>query len=271
MYKALKQRFSTFVPFFERLVKYNLKMKKVLDSALFGVFLLIFSACSSAEESYLSKARNEMNKKQYAEVIRTLSTLLQSQSTNPDIYNLRGSAFFEQKKYTEALSDFQKAVELSQTNYKYFLNRAHALRALKKYGDALKDYEKAAQMNGAELDIFLNKGIVLLNLGRFKEALADLNKANGINPNEKNVLYYRGLASIGLQDYQKAVEDLENYLTVEPTNAEAHFQLAYALITVGGGQTSDDACHHLNEAARMGHVEAIQYSSQYCKTREARA
>jgi tetratricopeptide (TPR) repeat protein len=110
------------------------------------------------------------NKKgNYNEVIADASTALR---LKPDIalYNLRGSAYYDNGEYDIAISDFNDALRIGQPSGILFHNRGNAWRGKGEYAKAIADYDAA--INTGPKDAFSYQ-----NRGASKQALGDLDGA----------------------------------------------------------------------------------------------
>ena len=56
--------------------------------------------------------------------IASLSDVIQREPTNPEAYNVRGSAFGRAGQYDQAMADFNKAIELNPNFARAYYNRA---------------------------------------------------------------------------------------------------------------------------------------------------
>ena len=81
------------------------------------------------------------------EAIKVCDKLLALDSTNADIYYLRGVNKYLLNEYDDAIADFDKAIELNPNHTDAYLKRARAKKETKNYLGALRDYNHAKNEN----------------------------------------------------------------------------------------------------------------------------
>ncbi len=98
---------------------------------------------------------------------------------------------------------------------------------------ALDYFNRALAVNGDAPDTLSNRGVVYQKTQSSQRGLADYEKAVALNPahvvalvNLGTLLHERGL-------YREAIEQYEAAITVEPDNADAHFNKALAHVFLG--------------------------------------
>src|SRR5262245_20413967 len=82
-----------------------------------------------------------------SEKIASLTSVIDRNPSDPESYNVRGSAYGRAGKYRQALTDFDKALELNPNFYQAYSNRALIYRYVGDQASALNDYNRAIQLN----------------------------------------------------------------------------------------------------------------------------
>jgi tetratricopeptide (TPR) repeat protein len=83
--------------------------------------------------------------------------------------------------------------------------------------------------------------------------------------------FYRGIAYAKISKYKEAITDLTNYISIEPSNAEAYAQLAFARMQQNSQeQVSVDTaiiCTDFQQAVKLGDrsVEVRNAMKALCK------
>ena len=143
-----------------------------------------------------------------------------------NVYNRRGSKYFNEKNFTPALEDLAKVVEADPTDGKTFLKIAMAQQALGDVDAAVESYKKAAQ-NGNEAaankrlgSIFIAKGQALQKAGKNAEAIEAYETAMGYVENA-GVYKVIGNLHTKLGKSAAANEAYKKYLELKPNAPDA--------------------------------------------------
>jgi tetratricopeptide (TPR) repeat protein len=93
----------------------------------------------------------------YSKVVEKATELLSTVSNIPEVYYLRGSAFFAQEKYEEAVRDHHMALELNPYHFLAATGMGYALVKLRNLRGALDAFRRALKINpnleGVRLEI----------------------------------------------------------------------------------------------------------------------
>ncbi len=116
--------------------------------------------------------------------LSSLSQVIESHPSDPQAYNMRGSAYGEAGMDEQALADFNKAIGLDPNYAQAYANRALVYRHLNKLDLALADYDKALTLDASYPPAYLGRGIVYRLQGRAAQSLADFNKVIALRPND---------------------------------------------------------------------------------------
>ena len=143
-----------------------------------------------------------------------------------NVYNRRGSKYFNEKNFAPALEDLAKVVEADPTDGKTFLKIAMAQQALGDVDAAVESYKKAAE-NGNEAaankrlgSIFIAKGQALQKAGKNAEAIEAYETAMGYVENA-GVYKVIGNLHTKLGKSAAANEAYKKYLELKPNAPDA--------------------------------------------------
>ena len=143
-----------------------------------------------------------------------------------NVYNRRGSKYFNEKNFAPALEDLAKVVEADPTDGKTFLKIAMAQQVLGDVDAAVESYKKAAE-NGNEAaankrlgSIFIAKGQALQKAGKNAEAIEAYETAMGYVENA-GVYKVIGNLHTKLGKSAAANEAYKKYLELKPNAPDA--------------------------------------------------
>jgi tetratricopeptide (TPR) repeat protein len=104
-------------------------------------------------------------------------------------------------------------------------------------------------------------GRTLAEEGAIYEALPYLNRNIEMHPGEASAFRLRGDAWLAARSWERAVEDYTMSLDLDPENGQVNLNLGMALVNSG---RSDDACHYLRKARKLGIREATDLLAEHC-------
>jgi len=204
---------------------------------------------------------------QMGEAYRLMSAALKIKPDAADALVNLANVLHALKRDGEALDCLDRALALRPDDLDAQLNRGSALSALGRQQEALACFEAVLARNPGRVDALLNRGAVLAVLGRPAQALADFEAVLAQAPNHPDALYNRGNALLDLNRPAEALETFDRLLTGAPqhirawnnrgralqmlnrrsdavasfdkviaadkSNADAHFNAALSLLTLG--------------------------------------
>jgi tetratricopeptide (TPR) repeat protein len=112
--------------------------------------------------------------------------------------------------YTGAVAMYNKAITLEPTYFEAWNGIADALNRNGQFNEALSASNRSLELNPDYVNGWINRGQILYNIGyRFEDVAHDLGKADAL--------------------YAEQVGAFEKAISLDPNNAEAWFNKAYAL------------------------------------------
>ncbi|GAB5460443.1 MAG: hypothetical protein HoeaKO_05340 [Hoeflea alexandrii] len=81
------------------------------------------------------------------ENISSLTDVIRRNPSDPEGYNVRGSAYGRSGQFRNALDDFNRAIELNPSFFQAYSNRALIHRSMGNLVEAANDYNRALQIN----------------------------------------------------------------------------------------------------------------------------
>jgi tetratricopeptide (TPR) repeat protein len=203
---------------------YKTSNKRMKYKLIFCILVLFFCAYSvfAADESIIkvypeNYAKNSLNegksyaeKGMYQEAVKEFDKVIDFDSKNAEVYNLRGYTNSMLYEYDAALGDFTRALENDPNYADSYYNRAiiYAMY-LNSWDDAINDFTRAIQLKPDFADAYLGRGTVLFKKGDFVSAISDYSKAIDTKPDDSEFYYNRALAWYSAGDCTKAIEDVD--------------------------------------------------------------
>ena len=163
-----------------------------------------------------------------------------------------GRVYFEGSKLTPALESFRLAIVLDPRSVKARNNLGQTLEALTRFEEAKEAYREAIDLEQQDTARsewpYFNLGSLLLAEGDPTQAVTLLEQALERNPSSLQTQTKLGVAYGAAARPEDATKQLRQVVLVEPTHAEAHFQLGRILMRLG---QKDEARKHLNLFERL--------------------
>ena len=171
-----------------------------------------------------------------------------------------GAVLQQLGRFDEAEKEYRATLRIDPSYMKVYVNMASLLMSKSKLDEAKKYYDRAIQLDPSSGEVHAGYAYLLERLGRADEARAEYENAIRVTPKKSAArLFYtygafldkRGELNAAIAQYQSALE-------VDPNLADAHSELATALLTKGDSQKAE--AHYL-EAARLDPKRADTHSN----------
>lgn len=171
--------------------------------------------------------------KRDADALDCLDKALAINPGDPQVLQNRGSALLALNRAQEALASFEQLLRRDPRNGEALLNRGVALASLNRHAEALADFDAALKIAPGPPDVLYNRGNALADLGRHAEALAAFDRVLAASPTHSRAWNNRGRALQELNRHAEAAASFSKAIALQKDDADAHFNLALALLTLG--------------------------------------
>jgi len=145
--------------------------------------LIFICSCSGNKDSasyWFDKAMALWNGSKYTDpekAIEYYGKAIDLQKNNAELYNNRGTAYYNLEQYVLAIDDFNKAILLKKDFIDAYNNRGSVYFMTGQYDSAIDDFNKAISLKKDYADAYNNRGIAYITQGKKKLGIADLRKA----------------------------------------------------------------------------------------------
>ena len=135
--------------------------------------------------------------------------------SNPvaDDYNFSAYDNLKNREYTKSIEDYDKAIKLDSTDAELYNMRGVAKNEFFMFDEALADYEKAIELDSNVAVYYMNRGYLKLwHVGDTIGALEDLNRSHSLDSLELLIYFTRGSLFLETKKYSKAIDDLSVFI-----------------------------------------------------------
>ncbi|MDX9694664.1 MAG: tetratricopeptide repeat protein [Bacteroidales bacterium] len=177
----------------------------------------------------LKKAQVFIDKGQSAQALKIIEQLELIESSNVDVYLVKGAALNALNRYSEAERAFDLAISLSfDEKAEVIQSVANAFEQIGKYQVSLKYLLEAYKLDPTNLLILFDIGYCYEKLGQIKKSIDYYLRYLDREPFSENAWYNLGILYTKAEMFDKAVEAYEFALAINPEFSLAYFNLANA-------------------------------------------
>jgi tetratricopeptide (TPR) repeat protein len=166
------------------------------------------------------------------EAIEKFMAVVQLNPKCSDCYYNIGYAQSQKKDYAKAEESFKKAIEIKPDYADAFTGLANIYTTQRKFNEAAEASAKAAEfgaananapgaLGGGNADALFNQGVTLWNGGKIAEAKKQFEAAIAANPNHAEAHYQLAMALINEGNLKGASAEFDTYLKLAPNGPNA--------------------------------------------------
>lgn len=215
---------------------------------------IIISCTSKTPQEYFSEFESLYTDGKTDKAIKTISRLIEIDSTSTLLYNARGLAYLHSQEYDLAIADFSQSLKLDNENIYALAKRGESKYLSKNYVEAIVDLKEAVILKGfnpVSDSIFDYK---INNLELFLE------------PSLFDIIYQRGLAYYNIYELFMAYDDFN--ICIEGSVNSRFDKIPECYFWRGMTYKEIDqkhlACQDFKIAAESGITEANKYIEELC-------
>ena len=152
--------------------------------------------------------------------------------SNPvaDDYNFSAYENLKNREYTKSIEDYDIAIELDSTDAELYNMRGIAKSDFFMFDEALADYEKAIELDSNVAVYYMNRGYLKLwHVGDTLGALEDFNISHSLDSLLLLTYFTRGTLFLETKKYSKAIDDLSVFIKYYEENnidwSESHYEV----------------------------------------------
>ncbi|MDY6799792.1 MAG: tetratricopeptide repeat protein [Bacteroidota bacterium] len=179
----------------------------------------------------LKKAQVYIDKGFAAQALRIIKEIEQIETTNPEIFLLKGTACNALENYNDAEKAFEKAIEYAFEEDKVdTLNTiAQEFEQIGKYKIALKYLHKAFKMEPSNIMFLYDIAYCYEKAGEIQQSLKFYHQYLDKEPFSENAWYNLGILYTKIDNHKKAIDAFEYAIAINQDFSLAYYSLANAL------------------------------------------
>jgi putative PEP-CTERM system TPR-repeat lipoprotein len=216
-----------------------------------------FAADTKASQ-YYENALVRYEKRDFAGAVIQLRNALKADDKMLPVHVLMGKALLASGEVPAAEVAFNEALRLGVNRGEIVLLLSRTLMLQGKQQDIIsgQTFQLAGLPNGVQARLLLTKAGAHSDLGEAKLALKSVEEARALDPTLVDAWLAEVPIRIRARQFPEAVAAVEKARTMEPGNAEMHYQ-AGSIQHVLGNRDAALAAYDKALAAQPGHVEAL--------------
>ena len=175
------------------------------------------------EFDYLAKAKKNMEKEKYHEVISFCDKALKINNDLPEAYSFKGNALYNLGEYNDAAESFSHAIEKEPDEAEHYYDRSWSYCNLDKYEDAIVDMNMALEIEPKTSVFYYDRGRFEYWAERYKDAVVSLTRGIELKPTENKYLF-RANSYMALEEFDLALADFNSSIEIDPEFARAYYR-----------------------------------------------
>jgi len=213
--------------------------------------ILTLTSCDfKSSADYNSEAEKLEREGKYSEAIALLNKAIEKDPNNVYALINRGVDRSILEDYAGAVQDYTEVLEIDPDNALAFLNRGKNKKRLEDYEGAIEDFEKAIKTKGGEM----------LYMDKVENSSIETGFEFDVTMEE--IRFERGIARYNIDSLKLAFDDFNFCLE---RNYEKPASLYWRGIISIAHSMNNEGCKDLNEAGKIGDLNAQEMIDKYCK------
>ncbi len=167
------------------------------------------------------------------QALRFLAAALRRNAASAEVLSSRGLVLHALGRTDEAIASYEAALELEPDSIDVLNRLGIALLEGDRPQEALTTFNRALTRDPGHVDALGNRGNALLKLNRPEQAMSCYDTLRHIEGDSARLLTNRAHALRRLDRPEEALTDLHKAVALDPTHAEAQFELGMVQLTLG--------------------------------------
>lgn len=206
-------------------------------------------------QSKIDRALELHHSGRFKDAILIYEQLLRSQTGNPYLLFLIGSAFGQISCYDESIKHLKESIRISPNPVSYN-NLGVAYVNLKMHEEAAKCFIEAIALNPQYAEGHCNLGSSQREAGLLKDSLYSFDEAIRLFPNYRDAYLNKGKALFDLKEFSLSLECFTIASKLDPTSGESFSHIGKALLRLG---RYDDAIESYQKSVVLNPNDADAY------------
>ncbi len=182
------------------------------------------------DDSLIGRSKARMRLGHYEDALKDL---LDAKACNPHLeqisfYHFDVAMSLKALHYfLEAVEEMTKALSIDKDNPFLHYKRAELYLDAEEFEKALEDCNKAFELGGDPSDIYWLRGLIHLKLGRTSDAVKDAAEYVWLHPSDAEAHYNHALALLADSEEEEALSNFEKCVSLDPYHEAAYFEMAH--------------------------------------------
>ncbi len=172
-----------------------------------ALFFLILSGCDTGTGKNKDKQDDKTKEK---DTLAVLTSQIQSDSTNANLFYLRAKVYFERKESNKALRDISKAMQLDGDEEEHFVLLSDIYQEQEKFEDARDVLRRVAERNNVNSESLVKLAKLEMAFENDNKATRQINRAIKADPDNAYAWFIKGY----IYEEQGKMEDAIKHYTI---------------------------------------------------------
>lgn len=218
----------------------------------------------SSDKKFLLIVYQKLPKATPDDKIELFDQLLKLFPEHPSVHVNRANVLFTKKlKFEEAIKGYNDALTYDSLYLDAYFNKGMVYLKQKKYELAIENFEVITELKKDSHEAYYNLALTFANSGEDKKSIDHYTKVIELKSDYSQAFFNRGVSYARIGEYEKGKSDFSEAIKLKCKNVEyAYFNRGLIGIKE---KNNEEGCEDLQIALKMGHPNAAQAVTAYCK------
>ena len=157
--------------------------------------------------------------------IEIYQALLETESDNPNLYQLTAMAYYQNQEYQHAVTHYKKAIALSPKTSLLYVHLGNVYKTMQQHDLARENYQLALKITPTQCLALHNLGVIAYHQGDIKLAINYYQEAIKYQPGYIDAHYHLAICFLKTGESKKAATLLQETIRLCPRHFSALFML----------------------------------------------